>query len=139
MLATKRMVLRLVFGAVVASLPMMAGVVFSDQTFNLGDYTATPSLQSNGTITGAQCTSCGNPGDALQFTESITGVSLNVDLGYVNNSFSYDPLTQGAILSIAASVDKNLTIDPFTSIISTFHPVIEQGGFTMWGRSPARA
>jgi hypothetical protein len=52
-------------------------------------------------------------------------------LGLVNTTFSYDPATQGAIVSINASVDKDLTDNyPIAggTFANTFHPVIEQDG-----------
>jgi len=45
-------------------------------------------------------------------------------VGLVNNSFQYNPLTQGIVSSIDASVDKNLTV----SGPNTFRPLIEQDG-----------
>jgi hypothetical protein len=44
----------------------------------------------------------------------------------VNSTFSYDPLTEGAILSIDASVDKDLT--SAATLGNTFRPMIEQDG-----------
>jgi len=115
--------------------PVFGDVIFTDGTFNLGDYTQTPSFLSASatSIVGSQCASCGDPGNALQIvatfgdTTTTTGVA---DLGFVNNTFSYDPSTQGAIQSITASVDKDLNISVTTTgtFGNDFRPLIEQDG-----------
>ncbi len=107
-----------------------ADVIFSDGTFNLSNYTQTSVFTSNATFTILQCASCGNPGPALQtiFTTSPPGGSASA--GLVNNSFTYDPRTQGRIASIAASMDVNRI---FSSTLtgpfgSNLRPLIEQDG-----------
>lgn len=125
--------LTLVF--IAGAIPASADIIFSDGTFNAANYTQTASFQLNGTITGSQCTGCGIPDPAFQFisnfgdTTVVTGIT---DLGIVNNTFSYTPNVQGAIASISASVDKDLTINETTSpgnpFGNTFHPLIEQDG-----------
>lgn len=108
-----------------------ADVIFTDNTFSLGGYTTTTKFTAAGTtLSGSQCPSCGKPGDALQIESTFGSSGGNTAQGFINNSFSYDPSTQGAIFSINASVDKNLTLSltsggPFTN---TFRPTIEQGG-----------
>lgn len=52
-------------------------------------------------------------------------------VGFINNTFGYNPLTQGAILSIDASVDKNIITNappapPNNPYSNTFRPLIEQ-------------
>jgi hypothetical protein len=53
-------------------------------------------------------------------------------VGFVNNTFSYNPRTQGTIGSIDASVDKNIItnvpVNPNTTFTNTFRPLIEQDG-----------
>jgi hypothetical protein len=54
-------------------------------------------------------------------------------LGFLNNTFAYNPLTQGAILSIDASTDKNIItnapqLPPGQFYTNTFRPLIEQDG-----------
>jgi hypothetical protein len=49
-------------------------------------------------------------------------------VGFVNNTFQYNPLTQGAVSSIDVSVDKNLTTNPPVGGSNTFRPLIEQDG-----------
>ncbi len=121
----------LLFSSVIAS----ADVLFTDNTFNLAQYTLTPTYLSTVgvTIVGSQCTSCGNPGDALQIVANLpNGQPSTLDQGiqgFVNNTFSYDPSTQGAINSINASVDKNLALNIADSDFpSSFRPLIEQDG-----------
>ena len=47
----------------------------------------------------------------------------------LNPAFSYNPSTQGAITSLSASVDKNLSVNiALTGGGNTFHPTILQGG-----------
>lgn len=122
----------------VASSGIFANVVFTDSTFNLAGYSTTPTFMTPlVTLTSGQCPSCGNPGAGLQIAvnPSTTAGGL-ADVGFVNNAFTYDPGTQGAISSISALVDKNLLIDventnglgtgiPFGN---TFRPLISQGG-----------
>ncbi len=66
----------------------------------------------------------------LKITFPAGPSSTSAAVGLANNSFSYNPHTQGAILSIDASVDKNLTDNyPFTAVAgNTFRPLIEQDG-----------
>ncbi len=123
----------------VASSGIFASVVFTDSTFNLAGYSTTPSfLTPLVTLTYGQCASCGTPGTGLQIAVNETTPAGGLaDVGFVNNLFTYDPGTQGAISSIGAQVDKNLLIDvgdtngfgigsPFGN---TFRPLISQGGF----------
>jgi hypothetical protein len=113
-----------------------AGATFTDDTFNNADYTQTPSFEQKITISGGQCASCGNPGEALQvvadFEDTTQPPFALADLGFVNNTFAYDPATQGPIFSIFASVDKDLTTGltplPGLPFGNSFHPLIEQGG-----------
>lgn len=111
--------------------PAFGGVIFSDATFNLGNYTQTPTFQSNGTIAVSQCASCGNPGQALQFVENFTADPNpgTVAAGLANTTFSYNPLTQGAIARITASVDKTFLLSTsLGSIGNSFRPMIVQDG-----------
>lgn len=109
-----------------------ANVTFFDGTFNLADYTATPVFTSPGvTLSYSQCVICGNPAAGLQFTAGWPlGTGNTAAVGLANTTFSYDPSTQGAIVSINASVDKDLVdLYPFPSTsANTFRPLIEQDG-----------
>jgi len=119
-----------------AFLPVYADDIFTDNTFNLtSNYTITTFTAGGATVTPTQCATCGNPNGAgntaLQISMSFPAGTSTADTGYVNNTFSYDPLVQGAINSINASVDKDLflnaTVFP-ASAGNTFRPLIEQGG-----------
>jgi len=103
---------------------------FTDGTFNLANYTITSFQSTNAvTVTITQCTSCGNPGQALDISVSTPGISIlpvTVTDAFINNTFTYNPQTQGAISSIDASGDKFLILPGATS--NTFRPTIEQDG-----------
>jgi hypothetical protein len=109
-------------------------ITFSDQSFNLVNYSTTPVFRSapSDTVNWTQCSTCGNPGSALQVQiTSPNGGAAGV--GFLNNSFLYNPLTQGSILSIDASVDKNVfntlpPAPPGQQYANNFRPLIEQDG-----------
>jgi len=106
-----------------------ANVVFTDQTFTLANYTPTPTYTSGG-ATGSytQCASCGNPGQALQFSATFGNGAEEYAQGLVNTGFLYNPTTQGPVYSISASVDKDFT-SPYTGTFgNSFRPLIAQGG-----------
>jgi hypothetical protein len=111
-----------------------AGTVFSDNTFNVANYSTGFLYVQDGsaTATYTQCASCGNPGQALEitFNEPTGGTSGITDLfiGIINNTFSYNPGTQGAITSISATADKNFTLNQAAFYANTFRPLIEQDG-----------
>jgi hypothetical protein len=115
--------------------PALADVIYTDGTFNLANYQASPTYAQNAnlTLTDTQCASCGNPGTALQFTTTISSdpgsVLQAAALGLANTGFAYNPLTQGAITSIDASVDKNFIVNiAGTGFGNTFRPLIKQDG-----------
>lgn len=114
-----------------------AALVFTDSTFNLANYSATSIYKSDSRITvnASQCPSCGSPGTALDIAIGLpyTGNGVGA-VGFINNSWNYNPGAQGAIASIDAFVDKNLLVSaddfggyggPFGN---TFRPMIRQGG-----------
>lgn len=106
-------------------------VVFSDSTFNLSAYSLTPAYATSGSsIAASQCSSCGDPGSGLQFAAVLDSGSTGASsaLGALNNSFTYAPLTQGAVLSIGVSVDKNLTFSGSAVHGNVFWPTIQQDG-----------
>jgi hypothetical protein len=127
-----------------AFLPLHADDVFTDNTFNLtSNYTTTTFTAGGATVTPTQCATCGNPNGAgntaLQITMTFPTGTSTADSGYVNNTFSYNPLVQGAITSINASVDKDLFFNPTVfpgSAGNTFHPMIEQGGVFYFASIP---
>jgi len=116
---------------VLMSAPAFANVTFTDGTFNLANYTSSPVFTSPGTtLTFDQCASCGDP-LGLQFIATFSpGAGETAAVGLANTTFSYDPATQGAILSINASINKNLYDGyPFPTVAgNTFRPLIEQDG-----------
>ena len=88
-------------------LPASAGIVFSDNTFDLSNYTIDTYQTGGASISTSQTLTKGNPGAALQ---SVINEPFLLNLFYttqivLNNSFIYDPSTQGAIQSIDASGD----------------------------------
>jgi hypothetical protein len=130
---------KLLLLATIALLPATAsaGTVFTDDTFSdLASYTITPGLVNGGaSIAAAQCPTCGpTSGPALQITGTFPNAPPAGDLytaveALLNPSFTYTPSTQGAITSLSASVDKNLSVNiALTGGGNTFHPTIEQDG-----------
>jgi hypothetical protein len=113
--------------------PALADVIFSDNTFNLGNYAASPTFVTDGSasIVYNQCASCGMPGNGLEFTATFTASDTpkSAAVGLTNTTFSYNPQTQGEVASIDASVDKNITVDiPGAGFGNTFRPLILQDG-----------
>ena len=106
--------------------PAFADVVFTDTTFNLANYSFSPQATSPaGTL--SITSSSGVLQTTATFTNSAT--AINVAQGLVNNGFSYNPLTQGAITGIDTSVLKNISTDfTLTGGGNTFRPTVEQGG-----------
>jgi hypothetical protein len=103
--------IRLTLGAacLVASLagtaPAMA-VTFYDGTLNPSDYALT-SYAAPGVFTTFGQTSNGNPGTALQATYSTSGANPVGELfTAINTGFVYNPLIDGAIGSLSASLDR---------------------------------
>jgi PEP-CTERM motif len=125
--------------ATIALLPATAsaGTVFTDDTFSdLASYSVTPGLVSDSaSIVPAQCPTCGpTNGAALQITATFPDAPPPSDLfttvkALINPAFLYNPTTQGAITSLSASVDKNLSVNiALTGGGNSFHPTILQDG-----------
>jgi hypothetical protein len=95
------------------ALPAAAAPTFADSTFNLADYTITKSLQS-GTGVVSQSASGGNPGSALEIDYTVPAAppftNTYGNIYFLNNGFTYDPSVDGALSSIAWSMDKKTTI-----------------------------
>ena len=92
-------------------------------------------MNGGASIAAAQCPACGpTSGPALQITGTFPNAPPTGDLytaveALLNPSFTYTPSTQGAIASLSASVDKNLSVNiALTGGGNTFHPTIEQDG-----------
>jgi hypothetical protein len=124
--------------AVAAADTALAGVAFTDMTFNLGNYSPSPTYSSDPSASIVYSSVPGTLTFNVTFTSS--GEEFIVAQGLVNTTFAYDPLTQGAISTIDASVFKNLTLDAgtitSTSYGNTFHPTILQDGIYYVGAIP---
>jgi PEP-CTERM motif len=131
--------------ALAVATPASAATVFTDNTFNLANYQNSAQFLTGGTsLVPIQCGSCGNPGTALQVTATFTTFPAPpafdlAEQAFVNTGFSYNPTTQGAITSLFASVDKNLSVNlpsgptPYTN---TFHPTVEQNSIFYFASIP---
>ncbi len=111
------------------SVPVLAGTTLTDPTFNLANYTETPVFNTNpgnATLTFSQCSSCGNPGQGLKIVASL--FSDGVGVGFVNNTFTYNPANQEPIISINVSVDKDLSFNQTETVNNVFRPLIAQDG-----------
>lgn len=129
----KRLAGMAIIAVCLGAAPAFADTVFTDSTFNLAGYTASPKYinGADASISGTQCASCGNPGQALQITANFGTNGDAVSQGFINNSFVYNPLTSGAITGIDVSVDKNLvfsTLATGTPFGNSARPTIEQDG-----------
>jgi PEP-CTERM motif-containing protein len=117
--------------------------IFQDGNFASVSLAATYlSDPANTTTSVGQCPNCGNPsGLGLQFIANFNPNAVGnpnnpsttfpqASFGVIETAFTYNPTTQGAIASINASVDKNLTTSEIstTAIGNTFRPLIEQDG-----------
>jgi hypothetical protein len=108
-----------------------ADTIFTDNTFNLGDYSISTFQTGGASIVISQTLTGGNPGSALEiFTtlpspvaESFAGTSY-----VMNNNFVYDPSTQGTISSFGVSVDQSIAFTGAALSTGAFTPVILQGG-----------
>ena len=111
------------------SVPSRAGVTFTDNTFNLADYTIVGPTKSDPAIviTYDQCATCGNPGQALQLIITVP-TSGKSDIGFLNNNFTYNPSVQGALSGIFASEDKNFSTTSSGTFGSNFRALIYQNG-----------
>jgi hypothetical protein len=77
-----------------------ADITFSDGTFTPGNWTVT--IFGTGTVDVSQQLSGGNPGAFRQITNNVDGIMWGY---HMNNSATYNPSTQGAILSIDYAED----------------------------------
>ena len=105
-----------------------ADVVFTDNTFAaIGNYSG-PSFTSD---PGLATITYNNASNQLQFISTFNNPATadTVAQALVNSTFTYNPLTQGTITDIDASVLKTIssTISG-TGLGNHFYPTIEQGG-----------
>ncbi len=112
----------------------LANVTFTDSTFALANYNTVLaySADSSNSYAISQCPSCGNPGLALEIImnepDGGGATSPSLYIGVINTTFAYDPATNGAITSISASIDKNITDNAVGTLGNFFRPIIEQDG-----------
>jgi len=106
--------------------------VLFDGTFN-GTTAAPIFTEATGAnISATVCVSCGNPGAAIQGVFDFTNASgpFSSATGMIDNLLSYNPALQGAITSISATADKNVTLTgvPAGPQLNGFNLLIEQDG-----------
>ena len=115
--------------SVVLSGPVLAvPVMFTDSIFNLANYTQTTSILSADTSI-----SVTSPSQALNIviTETAGGGAfgtLDALVVELNNGWTYNPSTQGAIATIDAQVDKTFSTNVAVNFNNRFRPTILQGG-----------
>jgi hypothetical protein len=113
--------------------PAAADVVFTDNSFDLVNYAPSPTYSSDPSASIVYSSNFPSSPGTLQFTSTFTlpgnPPTYTVAQGLVNTTFTYDPLTEGAIGGIDASILKNaITTFSTTGLGNTFHPTIEQDG-----------
>jgi hypothetical protein len=94
----------------VLTIPAPADILFTDTTFNLANYnhfSATPNLDGGVTATYGQGANCRNPSQALDAIVSIPATAGGAFVGFLNDTVTYNPQTEGAILSLTVSADKD--------------------------------
>ncbi|MBI9090036.1 MAG: VPLPA-CTERM sorting domain-containing protein [Desulfobacterium sp.] len=92
----------IVITCISVAMPASAATVFSDNSFNLADYTVETFQTGGAVISTIQTLSAGNPGPALQTVieePAFSGVFYTRQY-FMNSSFLYDTNTQGAVQSI---------------------------------------
>jgi hypothetical protein len=119
------------FVLAMSAAPALADVLYTDNTFNLSNYSASPAYSSDPSAS----ISYSSASNTLQFTANFTSSNnlFTTAIGLANTTFTYNPQTQGAITSIDASVSKDLTAafgsgTPGGPLGNTFRPLIEQDG-----------
>jgi hypothetical protein len=109
-----------------------AGAVsFSDGTFNLAGYAISGPVTSDVNLTLSQCASCGPAGDAALRVEAVYPTLVgSYRAVLLNTAWTYDPGSQGALLSVDAATDKRiiLNFDIPAGLGNSFRPLIAQGG-----------
>lgn len=111
------------------AMPATASVVFTDNTFNLADYTIDTFQSGGATVDITQTLTSGNPGSALQIITNVPAHSSTffATQYFLNSSFLYNPGTQGAIQSIDFISDTY--VGTSASLIARGDaPILFQGG-----------
>lgn len=129
MKSLKRLPIFLALAISTATMPVLAATVFTDNTFNLSDYTIETFQSGGATVDITQTLTSGNPGSALQVITDIPTHSSTFFTSqyFLNSSFLYNPGTQGAIQSIDYIND--IYVETSASLKSRgAAPVVFQGG-----------
>lgn len=107
-------------------------VTFTDSIVNPASYAASIFSTDPSVTIAVSATAAGNPGAALQirFTNSGSAVNLQSTEGFINNAFTYNPLSQGAIQTVNFSndrfVDFGAVLNPSLTVSS--RPLLLQNG-----------
>ncbi len=101
-----------------------ADAIYSDGLFDNADWSLTLSAgTTNGTAVALQSAVGGNPDNFRNVTHSVTSIPGLVQVFHTQSTFVYDPSVQGAIDSIAWSIDfKNSELGQAAALM------FEQGG-----------
>ena len=67
-----------------------------------------------------QCPSCGNPGYGLQAVLTTPSDAGGSYVEFLDNTFVYNPQTEETILSLSASVDKDVTLSRNTTDFTSY-------------------
>jgi hypothetical protein len=106
-------------------------LTLSDSSFNLAGYTQNGPLASGVNLTIEQCAACGpDASAALRVAAVYPTDSGSYRVALVNNAWTYDPASQGALATVGARVDKRvlLNFDTGNGLGNSFRPLIVQGG-----------
>jgi hypothetical protein len=127
---------KLVAGALASAVTFATTLAASATTLSDGNFSGTidvttssgsPSLTANGSVS----TTVGNPANSLDAAFSYSAsTSATATVTFIDHSLSYDPSILGAISSINASYDRELTVvGSFTpGLAINYRLVIEQDG-----------
>jgi hypothetical protein len=112
------------FAWLLGSCSVASAATFSDGTIDLSNYTVSTFNSSPGVISlsTSQCTSCGNPGTALDINYTFnptSPASFLTLVGLRNDSWVWNPASQGAIGSVDFGIDKLIQANPALSGTAT--------------------
>ncbi len=87
--------------------PAYAGTItFSDNTFNLANYSTLVQEFPTGAVTSISQTASGNPGLAAQATYVTSEPFFLITVAFVRGDFSYNPSLAGGVTSIDVALDR---------------------------------
>jgi hypothetical protein len=119
-----------VFVIAASTIAASAGTVLSDSTFS--SVTDVPSggfVPTGDTLSTTVCANCGNPsGPGLQavITNNSYAGTNNAGIGVLDNALTYNPSTQGSIISMNAFADKETTVSSGSLPSTAFRILLEQ-------------